>query len=428
MKNMRVVRTLTVSSLLLLHASAGWSATKVIRFGKLVDGSGKVLTNAIVVVEDDRIKSVGTAETALPANAEVIDLSRFTGIPGLIDAHTHLAGNAGAPINRGGLQPQPPLPSLIVNMFNAQGGARKMLESGVTTVRNLGALQYVDVAMRDLINSGAMVGPRMFVSGPGLRTSSAQGTSVPEATADGPAEVTRVVRRLIAAGVDYIKIFGSTGNGLELTGFQTYSYDELKAAVDAAHALGKKVAVHSYGPNGARDAARAGADTIEHAADVDDATLAEMAKRGTFYVPTIDHNRWYAEHSARTPQDTESLNEFIGRNLETAKRAVKAGVKFAMGSDGGAVALLGETTRELGWFVKAGMTPQQALETATTNGAAMLGKEKELGKLAPGYLADVVAVEGDPTKDINVVINNVQWVMKGGAVVFDKSKPGKPSH
>jgi imidazolonepropionase-like amidohydrolase len=420
---MCVGRTLTVLSLLLLYASHGFSATKVIRFGKLVDGSGKVLTNAVVVVEDDRIRSVGTSESSPPGNADVIDLSRFTGIPGLIDAHTHLAGNAGAPINRGGQQPQPPLPSLIVGMFNGQGAARRMLESGVTTIRNLGALQYVDIAMRDLINAGGIVGPRMFVSGPGLRTSSAQGTRVPEAIADGPAEVTRVVRQLIAAGVDYIKIFGSTGNGLELTGFQTFTYDELKAAADVAHALGKKVAVHSYGPAGARDAARAGVDTIEHPVDMDDATLAEMARRGIFYVPTIDHNRWYAEHSARTPEDKESLNEFINRNLETAKRAVKAGVKFAMGSDGGAVALLGETTRELGWFVKAGMTPEQALTTATTNGAAMLGKEKELGKLAPGYFADIVAVEGDPTKDINVVINNVQWVMKAGAVVFDKSKP-----
>ncbi len=211
---------------------------------------------------------------------------------------------------------------------------------------------------------------------------------------------------------------------LELTGFQTFTYEELKAAVDAAHILGKKVAVHSYGPGGARDATHAGADTIEHAVDMDDATLAEMVKRGTFYVPTIDHNRWYRDNlKTATPEDKDRLNDFINRNLETAKRAVKAGVKFAMGSDGGATALLGETTQELAWFVKAGMTPDQALATATTNGAAMLGKENELGKLAPGYLADIVAVDGDPTKDINVVIHNVQWVMKGGVVLVDKAQP-----
>jgi imidazolonepropionase-like amidohydrolase len=187
--------------------------------------------------------------------------------------------------------------------------------------------------------------------------------------------------------------------------------------------LGKKVAVHSYGPDGARDAARAGADTIEHAVDMDDGTLAEMAKRGTFYVPTIDHNRWYRDHLANaTLQDKQRLNDFINRNLETARRAVKARVKFAMGSDGGATALLGETTEELAWFVKAGMTPLEALATATANGAAMLGKENELGKLAPGYFADIVAVEGDPTKDIDVVIHHVEWVMKAGVVVFEKNK------
>ncbi len=322
---MRMVRVLTFFSLFLLHASVGFGAIKVIRFGKLVDGSGQVLTNAVVVVNDDRITSVSTSEASIPAGAEVIDLSRLTGIPGLIDAHTHLAGGAGAPSNRPPQQPQQPLRSPVIGMFNAQGAARRMLESGVTSVRNLGALQFVDIAMRDLINSGAMLGPRMFVSGPGLRTSSALGTRVPEATVDGPTEVMRVVRQLIAAGVDYIKIFGSTGNGLELTGFQTFTYEELKAAADAAHALGKKIAVHSYGPAGARDAARAGADTIEHAVDMDDETLAEMARRGTFYVPTIDHNRWYHDNIAgATPEDKQRLNEFIARNLETSRRAVKA--------------------------------------------------------------------------------------------------------
>jgi len=268
------------------------------------------------------------------------------------------------------------------------------------------------------------VGPRIFASGPGLRTSSALGSQIPEATADGPAEAMRVVRRLIAAGVDNIKIFGSTGNGLELTAFQTFSYEELKAAIDAAHDLGKKVAVHTYGPAAARDAARAGADSIEHAVDMDDATIAEMAKRGVVYVPTIDHNRWYRDNIKNaTAEDKERLNDFINRNLETAKRAVKAGVKFAMGSDGGASAMIGETTKELEWFVKAGMTPEQALATATSNAAALLGQEKDLGRIAPGYFADIVAVAGDPLKDIGVVINKVQWVMKEGAIVFDRNKP-----
>jgi len=407
--------------LVCIQSSYGFGATKVIRFGKLIDGKGGVLTNAVVVVEDERIKSVG-AGVPVPAGAEVIDLSRFTAIPGLIDAHTHLAGPAGAP---GRIPNQQLSRHPAIDMYLGQRAARTMLESGVTTIRNLGAVQFLDIAMRDLINMGEMTGPRMYVSGPGLRTSSALGLVIPEATADGPAEVARVVRKLIAAGVDYIKVFGSTGNGLDLTGYQTFSYEEMKAAVDAAHSLGKKVAVHSYGPKGAYDAVRAGADSVEHATDMDDASLTEMVRRGTFYVPTIDHNRYYLEHTARTQEDKDSLQNFINRNLETAKRAVKARVRFAMGSDGGAVAMIGETTRELGWFVKAGMTPEQALATATSNGALLLGKEKELGAISPGYFADIVAVEGDPLKDINVVINNVRWVMRSGTVVFDKQSQGK---
>jgi imidazolonepropionase-like amidohydrolase len=196
----------------------------------------------------------------------------------------------------------------------------------------------------------------------------------------------------------------------------------MKAAVETAHQFGKKIAIHSYGPAGARDAVRAGADSVEHATDMDDATIHEMAKRGTFYVPTIDHNRYYIDNGDKigyAPGYKERLQAFIPRNLETARKAFKAGVKFAMGSDA-IYTMFGENTRELGWFVKAGMTPEQALRTATTNGAELLGKEKELGAVAPGYLADLVAVEGDPLADINVVLNNVKWVMKDGAVVVDR--------
>ncbi len=403
-----------------------FSQTKAIRFGKLVDGSGKVLTNAIVVVEGDRIKSVSTSESSIPANVQVVDLSRYTGIPGLIDVHMHLAGTHGG-TGSGRVPNQVLSRSPVIDMFLSQGAARKMLDIGITTVRDVGAYQFTDLAMRDLINMGAIVGPRMFVSGPGLRTSSALGVAVPEATADGPVEVTRVVRRLIAAGVDNIKVFGSIGPVPDMgcptasfTQSAAFAYDELKAAVDTAHSLGKKIAVHSLGPDGARDAVRAGADSIEHGLDMDDATLAEMARRGTFYVPTIYNNVYSAERGSCK----EMRIGWHSRTVETVKRALKAGVKFAMGSDGNAPTwMIGENTRELGWFVKVGMTPEQALATATTNAAALLGKEKELGKIAPGYFADLVAVEGDPLKDIDVVINNVRWVMKGGAVVFPALEP-----
>jgi len=169
---------------------------------------------------------------------------------------------------------------------------------------------------------------------------------------------------------------------------------------------------------------RAGTDSLEHATDMDDATIAEMAKRGTFYVPTIDHNRYYLDNWQKIGYANgfqEKTKAFIARNLETARKAHKAGVKFGMGSDA-IYTMFGENTRELGWFVKAGMTPDQALRTATTNAAELLGKEKELGAVAPGYFADLVAVEGDPLADIDVAINHVKWVMKAGAVASDKTK------
>jgi imidazolonepropionase-like amidohydrolase len=271
-----------------------------------------------------------------------------------------------------------------------------------------------------------MIGPRMFVCGYGLyitNTPYKPGVNPPAGgIADGVEEVLRSVRQQIAAGADVIKMYASTGTDDDVTGFQTYSYEEIKAAVDAAHQFGKKIAIHSYGPDGARDAVRAGTDSLEHATDIEDATIQEMAKRGTFYVPTIDHNRYYVDNGDKIgyrPGYKEKLQAFIPRNLETARKAHKAGVKFAMGSDA-IYTMFGQNTRELGWFVKAGMSPEQALRTATTNAAELLGKEKELGAAAPGYFADLVAVEGDPTTDINVVLNNVKWVMKSGAVVVNK--------
>jgi imidazolonepropionase-like amidohydrolase len=405
---------------------------KVVRFGKLWDAKGKLWTKAIVVIEADRIRSVTTDAAAIPSNAEVIDLTKYTGLPGLIDVHTHMTmytdETPGQPMLKQ-ITGNPP----AVEVFLARKGAMRTLEAGVTTVRDLSADQYMDIAMRDLINAGEMIGPRMFVSGYGLYASQTpykkEGTIPGGVFADGVPEVLRAVRQQVAAGVDLIKMYCSTGTDDDVTGFETYTYEEIKAAVDMAHKFGKKIAVHSYGPDGARDAVRAGADSVEHATDMDDATIQEMVKRGTFYVPTIDHNRYYIENGDKigyAPGYKEKLSAFIPRNLETARKAFKAGVKIAMGSDA-IYTMFGQNPRELGWFVKAGMTPEQALQTATGNAAALLGKEKELGAVAPGYFADLVAVEGDPLADINVAIYNVKWVMKSGAAVVDKSK-STPSH
>jgi imidazolonepropionase-like amidohydrolase len=397
-----------------------------VRFGRLIDGRGKIVEDAVVVVLGERITRVGSGDAGVPPGAGVIDLRPLTGIPGLVDAHTHMTFYWDrAP----GTRPWAQLETLgpAVTVFLAQENARKALETGVTTVRDLGSWEYTDLAMRELIQRGAMAGPRMFVAGYGLHVSGSPpkpGVVQPDpGRADGVAEVQRVARQQLAAGADWIKMYGSTGSDQDVTGFETYTYDEMKAATDVAHQAGKRIAIHSYGPDGARDAVRAGADSVEHATGMDDATIAEMARRGTFYVPTVEHNRYYIAHREEYGYDqavADRLEAYVGRNFETLRRAVRAKVRIAMGSDA-VFTGFGENTRELLWFVKAGMTPAEALATATTNGAALLGMEKELGAVTPGYLADLVAVEGDPLADIGAVVNGVRWVMKGGRVVVNRA-------
>ncbi|MEP6690822.1 MAG: amidohydrolase family protein [Gemmatimonadaceae bacterium] len=419
-------RAIALLCVLLAPARAGAQVT-AIKFGKLITGTGRVIANAVVVVDHDTIAGVGSGDAAVPAGARVIDMTRYSGAPGLIDVHTHMTywwdrAPGTSPWAQQGSRPA------AMTVFLAQENARRTLESGVTTVRDLGASEYTDIAMRDLINRGAMVGPRMFVAGYGLsitRSPERPGVTTPHrGTADGPVEVARVVREQIAAGADVIKIYGSTGSAADVTGFQTFTLEEMRTAVDVAHNLGKRVAIHSYGPTGGRDAVLAGAESVEHATDMDEATLAEMAKRGTFYVPTIDHNRYYAEDRGEfgyTPAQAARLDAYRERNFETARRAFRAGVKFAMGSDA-VFTMFGQNTRELGWFVKLGMTPAQAMATATTNAAALLGMEKKLGTVAPGYYADLIAVDGDPSADITSIYR-VVWVMKGGVVVVPTSTP-----
>ena len=227
-----------------------------------------------------------------------------------------------------------------------------------------------------------------------------------------------------------MKVFGSTGGFDNVTGDETVSYDEMKAIVDTAHAEGHKVAIHSYGPVGAADAIRAGCDTLEHATDMDDATIAEMVRKKIWYVPTIDHNQYYVENADdvyKFPAGAkENLQDYIKRNYITAQKAFKAGARMLVGSDA-VYNGFGLNMRELTWFVKMGMTNEQALQTATVSPAEALGMEKSLGSVAPGYFADIVAVQGDPLADIQVAIKNVRWVMKGGAVVVDEiHNPSRP--
>ena len=406
---LRYVCSAALLSVLTPHAAA--AQQHAIRFGRLWDGS-KTIADAVVVVDGERVVRVGSGDSDVPSGVEVVDLRRYTGLPGLIDLHTHITYYWD---RQPGTRPLGQRRRPAVTVFLAQENARRTLETGVTTVRDLGASNEMDFAMRDLINMGAMAGPRMFVAG--------QGISAPRPpAAPDPDAMRRAADDRIKAGSDWVKVYGSRGSFDSVDTTQTITFDEMKAIVDAAHAQGHKVAIHSYGPSGVRDAVRAGADSVEHGIDLDDDTIAEMVKRRTVWVPTIDHNRYYVDAKDEygfKPEAIAPLQDYIQRNLESTRRAFKAGVRIGMGSDA-VYTMFGQNTRELGWLVKAGMTPAEALEAATTTAAELLGAEDRLGRVAPGFAADLVAVEGDPLQTIDALSTGVRWVMKDGKVVVDR--------
>lgn len=402
-------RILVLCWLMALAPGQAMAEITAVRFGRLWDGE-RIVPDAVVVIDGNLIVSVGSGSASVPKGATVVDLHRFTGLPGLIDLHTHMTYYWDrAPGTRPLGQRRRPAETV----FLAQENARRTLEAGVTTVRDLGAPGESDLAMRDLIARGAMIGPRMLVSG--------QGLSVPrDAASPGVEAFRRTTEERIKAGADWVKVYASRGSYDSVDTTQTITLDEMKAIVEAAHALGRKVAIHSYGPTGVKDAVRAGADSVEHGVDLDDETLQEMARRGTVWVPTIDHNRYYLDARDEfgfKPESIAPLKDYMTRNLESTRRAVRAGVKLGMGSDA-VFTMFGQNARELEWFVKAGLTPVQALATATATGALLLGTKN--GRVAPGHLADLVAVEGDPTQDISALFTGVRWVMKDGRIVVDR--------
>ena len=406
------MRTVAVALLVLCVCTiSSQEPVTVLHFRQAWDGE-RLIPNATVVIRGQRIVAVG-AKVDIPKGAREIDLRKYTALPGLIDLHTHITyywdrAPGTTPLKQG--RRRTPEETADVAAENA----RKTLETGVTTIRDLGAGGGADILMRDRVNAGTLVGPRMFVAGRGVSAGRGGGPAIDTI----PGEIDTRVK----AGSDWIKVYGSRGSFDSVDTTQTLTFEQMKAIVDAGHAAGKKVAIHSYGASGVKDAVRAGADSIEHGIELDDETLAEMVKRRTVWVPTIDHNRYYVDAKDEygfTADAVAGLREYIAKNLESTRRAFKAGVRLGMGSDA-VYTGFGQNTRELEWFVKAGMTPAQALQTATTIPAELLGRADSVGRLRAGFLADIVAVEGEPLKDITAVFSAVRWVMKDGAVVVDR--------
>ncbi|HZQ68072.1 MAG TPA: amidohydrolase family protein [Terriglobales bacterium] len=426
MKKILIVLCVLVSCLLQAQSSA--PARTVIRAGHVLDvRSGKLLENQVIVIEGDRIVSVGPASSA-PAGATTIDLPSATVLPGLIDAHTHLTFNPQFGYETLGISV--PREALI-----GAHNARLTLEAGITTVRNVGARGYSDVALRDAINAGDVPGPRMVVSGPALSITGGhcdnnllpyEYHATGDGVADGVENVQHKVREIIKYGADVIKVCATGGvlsKGDDPNASQ-FTLEEVKAIVAEAHRLGRKVAAHAHGAQGVSWASEAGVDSVEHGHLMDDNSVATLKKNGTYLVPTLYLMDWQRANVATThlPEYARKKMEMVSeKGQAAAKKAFQSGVKIGMGTDA-AVYPHGLNAHELEVYVRLGMTPIQAIQTATINDADLLGWSDKVGTLEAGKWADIIAVDGDPTKDVTT-LQHVKFVMKGGAVV--KNEYGK---
>ena len=401
-----------------------------VKAARLIDVRGdRVLTPAVVLILDGRIEAVGTA-LAIPANARVYDLGQATLLPGLIDAHVHLTY---VPENSGykGLGVSIPRETLY-----GASNALKTLLAGFTSARNVGAGGYSDVALRDAIDAGELPGPRLLVSGPALGITGghcdenllpAQFHYREDGVADGPWEARTKAREVIKYGADLIKVCASGGvlSKGDQPGAPQYSPEELRAIVEEAHRAGRKVAAHAHGTQSIKEAIRAGVDSIEHASLIDEEGLKLAKERGTFLVMDIYNDDFILQEGLKMGMLPESIEKekAVGKlQRDSFSRAVKAGVRMAFGTDAG-VFPHGDNAKQFALLVRYGMTPMQAIRSATLDAAELLGWKDRVGSLEPGKLADLIAVQGDPLKDIHL-LEEVSFVMKGGAVVKDTRRPG----
>jgi imidazolonepropionase-like amidohydrolase len=402
--------------------------TVIIKAGRLVDvRAGRVLTDQFILIEGDRVKQIGSARSVqIPAGARVIDLSNATVLPGLIDCHTHLTGEPG---HNGYEALGISIPRQA--LYGAKN-AKLTLEAGFTTVRNVGAAGYADVALRDAINAGDIPGPRIDASGPAIGVTGGhcdESLLAPEfnhradGVADGVPSLMTKTREIAKYGADCIKICASGGvlsKGDSPEALQ-FSDEEIRAVVAEAHRLGRKVAAHAHGAAGIKQAVLAGVDSIEHGSFIDEEAIRLMKEKGTYLVPTLYLGDWFMENYQRLGVPgfmIEKAKVVLPAARMNLARAFKAGVKVAFGTDA-AVYPHGLNGREFAVMVKLGLTPMQSIQAATVNAADLLGWSDRIGSIEAGRLADIIAVNGDPTTDV-AVLEHPTFVMKDGQVVVKR--------
>ena len=422
-----------------IAAQAPAPKTTYILAGRLFDStSDNVREGVVIVVEGERIKSVASAGSLkIPAGATVVDLSRATVLPGLIDCHTHLGSRADRYDEIYDFKSTP-----FDSAFSGVVNARKTLEAGFTSVRDVGSLPFLAVDLRNAINEGYVPGPRIVASGPGISITGGHGdlnnyspqtrvTMFPDerdfGIADGAEEIRHTIRAQVKYGVDVIKIL-ATGGVLskgDKPGAPQYTFEELKVAAETAHMAGRKIAAHAHGTEGIKNAILAGIDSIEHASLVDDEGIRLAKEHGTYFVMDIYNDDYILNEAPKFGLTEEKVNKEkgVGRlQRENFEKAFKAGVKMAFGTDAG-VYPHGDNAKQFFYMVKYGMTPAQAIRAATSSAADLIGRAQDVGTIEAGKYADIIAVEADPMADVRA-LEHVNYVMKGGVVYKDtRSNP-----
>jgi len=402
--------------------------------GRLFDAThDTVRENVVIVVEDERIKSIASAaDLKIPPGSKVIDLSQATVLPGLIDCHTHLDSRADRYNEVYKFKDTP-----FSHAFAAVVNARKTLEAGFTSVRDVGSDPFLAVDLRNSINEGLVAGPRIVASGPGISITGGHGdlnnfspqTRVmmfPEERdfkiADSVDQVRHVIRAQEKYGVDVIKIL-ATGGVLskgDSPASPQFTLEELKAAAETAHMGGRKIAAHAHGTEGIKNAILAGIDSIEHASLIDDEGIRLAKEHGTYLVMDIYNDDYILNEAPKWGLPTENLEKerMVGRlQRENFRKAVQAGVKMAFGTDAG-VYPHGDNARQFFYMVKFGMTPAQAIRAATSSAADLIGRAQNVGTIEAGKYADIIAVNADPLADVRA-LEHIDFVMKGGVVYKD---------